>query len=463
MDFTQLINNKQISEGSKKVYLALLKRVVKTGFKIPIKKNEKIPELTEFLQTFDNPNTRLEMLNLMIVLRTESNVPTDEMKKLRTVLNKEKKSAQPAKMKAVGETLMGYEDFKVKLDRAFEDKNYKQFIVNYLMSSYAVRNKDLDLTIIRDKKDIVAGNNYLLIGTNNITYIRDDYKTHKTYGKQEHVITDPKFQSAVEIVGNSKLIPESQLVNGLRKLYIDKMGEGQIFKMMIDYYTKTKNSAEIKRIAASRGTSLDTVKEHYDVNSAPTAIELAALLPEEPDSPMIVPELPASVRRAGMASIRAAERAWFDAKKAAEAKAKADAAVVDVAAPKKKFKIIRKKRQSVASTSEPAPEVPEVPEEPVKPSYETLHEKACDKLSNSEGKGFKKIAFKYKNRKNLYRRNVDDGVFQSIPPSPDMGLIGYLHGINLKGEFGPYYGDLILKPGVSYDIAKKMYVGPIEY
>ena len=385
MDFAQLINNKQISDSSKKVYLALLKRIQKSEFKIPIKKNEKISEVSEYIKTFDNPNTRLDMLNLMIVLRTESNMPTDEMKKLRVDLNKEKKSAQPAKMNTVGETLMGYDDFKLKLARSFEDKNYKKFIVNYLMTNYGVRNKDLDLTIISNKKDIVSGNNYLLISPKNITYIRDDYKTHSKYGKQEHIITDPNFQSAVQSVGNSKLIPDSQLVNGLRKLYIDKMGEGQIFKMMIDYYTKTKNSAEIKRISASRGTALDTVKEHYDVNATPSAIELAAMLPDEP-------------------------------------------------VPKKKVK--------KSMTTDEAVEL--VKKEVL--TYDRFKELACQALSTSEGQGFEKIPYKYKGRKSLYTRKVDNALFVKSPEGV-YGMIGYTYG-----------NKVILKPGVSYDTERKMYV-----
>ena len=141
--------------------------------------------------------------------------------------------------------------------------------------TYGVRNKDLNLEIVKTKKEMKEGNNYLLLKKDKVIFIRDDYKTHKTYGKKTHEIHDKLFYEAVKKTGLGKLIAEQQISNGLRKLYINKMGEAKIFKMMIDKYYDDDDSASIKRLAADRGTSLSVVQGFYNVNAEDNPISKA--------------------------------------------------------------------------------------------------------------------------------------------------------------------------------------------
>jgi hypothetical protein len=69
------------------------------------------------------------------------------------------------------------------------EKIYSQ----YLMMRYGVRNKDLNLSIVKTKKEMKDGENYLLLKKDKVVYIRDDYKTHKTYGKKTHEIQTNYF------------------------------------------------------------------------------------------------------------------------------------------------------------------------------------------------------------------------------------------------------------------------------
>ena len=284
MELQNLIHQKEISEKSKIVYLHVLNSILKTGFSIPMSKNEKIEVVKEFVNGLTSTNKKLQYLNIMVILRTAKELPIEEIKKFRTDLQKEQKATQPAKMKEKGADLTSYENFMEKLDLVFMNKNYKKYIVNYLMVNFGVRNLDLDLEIVLRKKDISDNKNYLLIKNKtktkpgSVTYIRDVYKTRSAYGKQTHVIDDEKFVAAVKGLGPSMLIQEDLLSNGIRKMYIDQNTEGMIFKMMISHYFKLGDSESIARLAASRGTSLDTVKGFYNVNaSPPDAIELAGL------------------------------------------------------------------------------------------------------------------------------------------------------------------------------------------
>ena len=275
MDIEKIINEKQISESSKKVYLSLLKRMTKAKFKIPTKANEKLTYVKQHVSSFDNPNTRLDMLNLIIVIRNELELSIEKLKEYRTELKQQQKAHQVTKMADAGDKLMTYDDFVKALQEAYNKQEWKKYIVNYLIMTYGVRNKDLNLEIVKTKKEMKEGNNYLLLKKDKVVFIRDDYKTHKTYGKKTHEIHDKLFYEAVKKTGLGKLIAEQQISNGLRKLYINKMGEAKIFKMMIDKYYEDDDSASIKRLAADRGTSLSVVQGFYNVNAEDNPISKA--------------------------------------------------------------------------------------------------------------------------------------------------------------------------------------------
>jgi hypothetical protein len=275
MEIEKIINEKQISESSKKVYLSLLKRMTKANFKIPTKANEKLTYVKQHVSSFDNPNTRLDMLNLIIVIRNELELSIEKLKEYRSELKQQQKAHQVSKMVDAGDKLMTYEDFVKALQEAYNKQEWKKYIVNYLIMTYGVRNKDLNLEIVKTKKEMKEGKNYLLLKKDKVIFIRDDYKTHKTYGKKTHEIHDKLFYEAVKKTGLGKLIAEQQISNGLRKLYINKMGEAKIFKMMIDKYYDDADSASIKRLAADRGTSLSVVQGFYNVNAEDNPISKA--------------------------------------------------------------------------------------------------------------------------------------------------------------------------------------------
>jgi hypothetical protein len=275
MDLKELIQEKEISESSKKVYLSLLKRMMSAKFKPPMRANEKLSYVKEFISSFENPNTRLDMLNLIIVLRNIKELSVEKLKEYRSELKQQQKSHQVSKMSDAGDKLMSYEDYTKALGEAYLKDEWKKYIVNYLMMQYGVRNKDLNLSIVKTKKEMTDGNNYLLLKKDKVIYVRDQYKTHKTYGKKTHEIHDNIFHECVKKAGVGKLIAEAQISNGLRKLYLNKMGEAKVFKMMIDHYYEKDDSASIKRLAADRGTSLSVVQGFYNVNAESDPISKA--------------------------------------------------------------------------------------------------------------------------------------------------------------------------------------------
>ncbi len=265
-----ILAKKQFSEKTAKVYASIIKRLVKLKFKFPKSKSEKVDYIRQFFSDneLSKASTRLDLLNLVIVLRTIEELPTDKLKAYRGELGKERLTNQVGKMADLKDTLMQLPDFMAELMKAYEAGEYKNFIVNFLMMTYGVRNMDCDLNIVKSKKDMTdEKQNYLLIGKGKVTLYRNAYKTVKTFGKQEHEITDPEFINAVKKQGVGRLFAEGQLSNGMRKLLIDGMNEARIFKMMIDAAYDKKDTAEINRLSKSRGTSISTIKSFYNVNA----------------------------------------------------------------------------------------------------------------------------------------------------------------------------------------------------
>lgn len=264
--YVELIKAKDIGDKSKKVYLSILSRLFKEGMKFPTKKAEKEKYVKEFLTKFEKPATRLDLLNVIIILRTEMQLPTDKLKELRSEIRSDRQTKNIDTMNELGKTLPTLPEFEGKMDEAFSDGDYRKYAVNYLMKELGVRNMDVDVTISKTKKDVEDGKNYLVIQPKKIIYIRDSYKTHKKYGKQVHNITDDKFMKSIKKIGVGKML-EGGLQNALRKLQIDKLKESDIFKMIIDDAYEKKDTERINELSKTRGSSIPTIKGNYNVNA----------------------------------------------------------------------------------------------------------------------------------------------------------------------------------------------------
>ena len=265
-----ILSKKEFSDKTKKVYLSIIKRLDKLKFKFPKSKSEKVDYIKEFFSEnkIEKASSRLDLLNLIIVLRTIQELPTDKLKQYRTELGKERLQNQVGKMNSLKDTLISLPDFQKELMKSYEEGEWKKFIVNFLMMSYGVRNMDCDVEIVKSKKDAINDKqNYLILSKDKVTFVRNNYKTFKTFGQQTHEITDPEFVRAVKQHGVGRLFAEGQLSNSVRKLLINSMNEARIFKMLIDDAYDKKDTKRINELSKSRGTSINTIKNFYDINA----------------------------------------------------------------------------------------------------------------------------------------------------------------------------------------------------
>lgn len=155
----------------------------------------------------------------------------------------------------------------------YDDAEYREFIVNYLLINFGVRNKDLSAIITRDKSMINERDNWLFVSDNEVEFIRFDYKTADKYGARFNTITDERVIDAIKklllkkssvyllATKNGKRISDSSIGTIIKRMTMD-LGEGKYFKIMLKHYGKDN----FEKMTASRGTSNAVAQIHYDLD-----------------------------------------------------------------------------------------------------------------------------------------------------------------------------------------------------
>ena len=253
------IQNLKIKDNSKKVYVGIFKRMLKNGFKEKTKQSKTIKYIKKFVEGFEKNSTKLDILNVILMINEDEPLK-EEIKKYRKTLQILKKNLNIKTMNEKGSTLPSIDVFKEKLDLLYEDKKYREYIPEIKKSKRKL--------IIQDTK------NYLIIKAKEIKFIRNDYKTVKTYGPQVIIIRDPNFMNAVKQVGEGYLFDQSkQLGNLLRKVLILKLTESDIFKMLIADAFHQEDTERINELSKTRGSDVKTIKENYHVNATDEIIK----------------------------------------------------------------------------------------------------------------------------------------------------------------------------------------------
>tara|TARA_R110000868_G_scaffold163412_3_gene395627 strand:- start:1164 stop:1994 length:831 start_codon:yes stop_codon:yes gene_type:complete len=265
------INNLEISESSKKVYKSILKRFEKYNFNIDSKIT--MIKINKLLSNVEKTSSKLDLLNLIIVIGDINEKTMEQIKQLRKDLQHERLDNNIKTMNDKKKILMNYETFEEKLNELFDKKKYKAYLLNYLMYIYGLRNLDLNIIICHKKcNDIDPKKNYLIMSGKKILFIRNVYKTAKKYGPKENILTFDNTDTKNKIFESISHIPEGPIINQdntvgneLRKLLILK--EADVFKMIINHYYKKEDTEKINELSSSRGTSIETIKNFYNINA----------------------------------------------------------------------------------------------------------------------------------------------------------------------------------------------------
>jgi len=223
-----------------------------------------------------NVNTRAAVLNIAIVVRRldEYQLGVDliitEREKLRS------KIVENIKEKNDEMNLPSYKQLRDFLEKQYDEHNYRSYIVNYLLLHFQVRNQDLIFDIVKLKKDMTdPTKNYMWynLKTKTVLYVRNMYKTSKTYNTLKQEITDPKFIFCLREI---KKLQDADNDKGIiikntaapaiyvMKYTLEGIGEGKYVKVVINHFKKDLST--LHQISVNRGTSIKTLLTFYNID-----------------------------------------------------------------------------------------------------------------------------------------------------------------------------------------------------
>ena len=228
-------------------------------------------EIFEVLDKYESANTRQSLLNTAIGVWKVYNVDTDDLIAYREDLSKSIKQTIKTKNAALQQHLPSYADLVRHTKECYESGKFIEYIVNFLILNFQVRNQDLNFKIVSqlvnaDDPEL----NYMVPMKTKVYYVRNKYKTVATYGPKQDVITDPEFIVAIKRIqsmnkdGHNVIIPnENTIAYRIQSLSYQNLGEGAIIKIVVNHFRDDID--ELKRISANRGTALQTILDNYDI------------------------------------------------------------------------------------------------------------------------------------------------------------------------------------------------------
>lgn len=257
-----------------------LKKIVDTQMEQSIDiQNISEKNILEFVSDESNLNSQQALLNIAIMIRKMKKSPTTKLEKQRDE-NKEKLKGfvkeKNEKLKSDG--LPSYQDLLDYLAFLYDSERWVDFIINYLLIYFHTRNEDVNFELVPFKRDTKENKdiNYLWYSkrAKKATLYRRNYKTAGKYGMKTDVITDSKFLNAIKqifecrkkgIEGCDVFIPNKENVGYyVKKSTLDNLGENIYNKIIINHFRNDLN--KLKEISESRGTSIDTLHENYNID-----------------------------------------------------------------------------------------------------------------------------------------------------------------------------------------------------
>ena len=232
-------------------------------------------KIIEIVMEQPNNNGKQALINISILVRRIYGLKTEKLENLREKLKGALKEDVKEKNAVLKDTLPSYEDLLEFTDHLWDKMEWRDYIINYLLIHYQVRNQDLVFDIVNKKrltKD--TDKNFMWLSGKKVVYTRNVYKTASTYKKKVDTITDPKFIVAVKRVYACSsrdeecgvFIPKlSQVGYYIKKATYKQLGEGNYVKIVINHFRK--DFSKLQEISNNRGTSLKTLGENYDIEN----------------------------------------------------------------------------------------------------------------------------------------------------------------------------------------------------
>lgn len=147
------------------------------------------------------------------------------------------------------------------------DKNERHldYVLLHLMWHYQCRNLDMVGAVVQHGAFTDEENNWFIIHNTGVRWIRNCYKTSKTYKQKVINITSKVFKRNISKLDNV-LKPNDNMHRVITNATsgIGKLTESKIAKI---YMLHNSSPEQLKKIRNNRGTSIDTLVDNYNLSS----------------------------------------------------------------------------------------------------------------------------------------------------------------------------------------------------
>lgn len=262
-----LKKNKHLSGNSLSTYKSSYNKLITILKDSILKKSNaeiiKTIKLLDFL-----PNSKDSLITIAILIKKNNNKSTKTLDNYKKKIQEDIAKYNEKKNKNLSKTLPTKEELLNYLQELAENKDkITQYIINYLLINFNTRNQDLFLDVITNKKDINNKDNFLYQNkkTRTINFIRNNYKTEKTYGTLENKITDKFFYEKINQFLNYETkkplldIKPSSLNQTIKRMTLNNISSGKIMKII----SSDADKKELNNISKNRGTSVNVILSNY--------------------------------------------------------------------------------------------------------------------------------------------------------------------------------------------------------
>lgn len=244
----------------------------------PIKKMS-LNNIIEKLNKVENPNTKYSMFVVVKKLfNSESN--KDKIDELDKKIREEKRDHQIAKNGNLKKELPTYKELN---DAIKKETNAIKYIINFLFLKVNTRNMDIAYIDIHksveNEDDLDKDRNHIYIKDGKAIFIRNKYKTFKSYGQKKNIISVKKFVDTIKFIlgdkdkvalfakRNGQPIAVGAIGSYFRRYMILGLNEGEIMKIVLKHIDEEGSYDMLRRVANNRGTSIGTLLKEYDITN----------------------------------------------------------------------------------------------------------------------------------------------------------------------------------------------------
>jgi len=242
-------------------------------------------ELIELIKSLDMKSAgKMGYLNVILLIKQMNNQSINAILKYRDTLFKQKDIDTGVKIKEKqNQNLPSYKEIEVFINKLYKDGDWIRFLYNWLIFTYGLRNKDVNLEIISADKfnklnaESRKDRNLLVVKKTECELVVDNYKTKNSYGTKNIKIRSRKILKVCQLLGdgliliksNNEPVGDTELSYYLKLYMTDEhhLTEGDYFKINLLYIQTQPNCINrLNELCNSRGTkSIGGIDKYYNI------------------------------------------------------------------------------------------------------------------------------------------------------------------------------------------------------